>query len=549
MNRRSALLPLVILCALGSVGGLGCALREEERPVGAATEAPEPVLAIAWGKDPLADPRSLDPAFAKGTAANVLLNVMDPLVELDRDLVPEPHLAERWEFTRDRKTITFVLRSDGRWSNGDPVTAHDFEFSWKRALAPDLKAANAEHLFAIRGARAYHECDENDCAALAEAVGVEALDARTLRVHLRRPDPTFPARVADVAFLAVHPATVNDVGRAWTDPAAMVTNGPFGLGRAEAGRELDLVKDAGWRDAAAVGVGRVDGRIVIDALARVQAFDFGEVDALDATPLPSSEMPALRERAEYERYPALTTYYYAFNLDTIKDVHQRRAMTLAIDRRSILEHLGRGDEVAAIGLTPPATPGFDEVLSESPWLEERGDMARAKAELGEARRVKETVSLFYRDEGRNDEIATAIADRWRELGLETRLRGEQGAEYARSVHPPNEGVDVFQMTWSYGVADPVDALRAWTCRAERNYSHYCDRSFDQALRDAVRTRSAERRNALYAAAEARLFGDDGDVPLAPIFWYARSNLETLAIRESFFVNPLGQIDLTDVQVE
>ena len=549
MDSRAARSALVLVAAAGSLVAGGCSLREEERPVAAATEAPEPVLRIAWGRDPLADPRSLDPAFATGTAANVLLNVMDPLVQLDRDLVPTPHLAERWDIARDRKTVTFTLRSDGRWANGEPVTAHDFEFSWKRALSPDLGAPNADRLYGIRGARAYHECEEEDCAPLAERVAVTALDARTLRVRLRRPDPTFPARVADVAFLAVHPATVNRLGEAWTDPAEIVTNGPFRVDRAEAARKLDLVKDAGWRNASAVGVGRVDGRIVVDGLARVQAFDFGEVDALDATPLPESEMPALRERAEYERYPALTTYYYAFNLDTIRDVHQRRAMALAIDRRSILEHLGRGDEVAAIGLTPPATPGFDEVLSESPWLDERGDVARAKAEMEKARRVTATVSVFYRDEARNAEIAAEIAARWRELGLETRLRGEEGADYANAVRPPNDGVDVFQMTWSYRVADPVDALRAWTCRAEKNYSHYCDRRFDRAIRAAVRTRRAERRNALYAAAEARLFGDDGDVPLAPIFWYARSNLEALAIRDSFFVNPLGQIDLTDVEME
>ncbi|MBW3593672.1 MAG: peptide ABC transporter substrate-binding protein, partial [Actinobacteria bacterium] len=549
MPRRAPHLSLAVAAAFWALAVGGCALREEERPVGAAAEPPEPVLEIAWGEDPLEDPRALDPAFARGTAANVLLNVMDPLVELDRELDPTPHLAEGWEIDRSRTSITFTLRPDGRWSNGEAITAHDFEFSWKRALAPDLAAPNAERFFAIRGARDYHECVADDCAALAERVGVHALDARTLQVRLRRPDPAFPARVADVAFLAVHPASVNDLGERWTDPEEMVTNGPFRLGRAEAGRELDLVKDAEWRDAAAVTVGRVEGRIIVDGLARVQAFDFGEVDALDATPLPGSEMPALRERAEYERYPALTTYYYAFNLDTVPDVHQRRAMALAIDRRTILEHLGRGDEVAAIGLTPPATPGFDQVLSASPWLDEAGDLARAKAEMEEAQDVTETVEVVYRDDGRNGDIAAEIAASWRELGIDTRLRGEQGPEYADAVRPPNDAVDVFQMTWRYDVADPSDALRAWTCRAERNYSHYCDRSFDEALRAAVRTRNAERRNALYAEAESRLFGEDGDVPLAPIFWYARSNLETLAIRESFYVNPLGQIDFGDVEVE
>ena len=474
---------------------------------------------------------------------------MDPLVALDRDLVPVPHLAERWDVDPGGRRITFTFRPDGRWSNGDPVTAHDFEFAWKRVLAPEIGGRHAPQLYGIRGARAYNECDEDDCSVLAEAVGIEAVDARTLQVSLRAPDPAFPARATQVAFLAVHPASVNDGGNDWANPRTMVTNGAFRFGSAEAGRRLDLVKDEGWRGAASVEIGRVDGRIVVHPLSRVQAFDSGDVDALDATPLPSSEMPALRERAEYERYPALTTYYYAFNLETLRDVHQRRAMALAIDRGSIVEHFGRGDEVAAIGLTPPATPGFDQVLSQSPWLHERADVDGAKAELARARNVKETVNVLFRDEGRNEEIAGEIAERWRELGIQARLRGMQGAEYAGSVRPPNTGVDVFQITWRYSVADPEDALSAWTCLSEKNYSHYCDRTFDEALRAAVRTPSAEGRNALYALAEARLFGEDGDVPLAPVFWYARSNLESLRVRESFFVNPLGQIRLADVEVE
>ena len=548
MLRRAPSFALLAVAACSLISA-GCTIREEDDPVGAAREQPEPRLSIAWGEDPLADPALLDPASATGTAANVLLNVMDPLVVLDRDLVPQPHLAERWEVTSHGRTITFTLRPDGRWSNGDAVTAHDFEFAWKRVLSPELGARHAPQLYGIRGARAYSECDEDDCSGRAEAVAVEAIDPLTLRVRLRAADPTFPARVAQVPFLAVHPVSVNDAGETWTDPRSMVTNGPFAFARADAGSRLDLVKDEGWRDASAVAIGRVEGRIVVDPLARIQAFDSGEVQALDATPLPSSEMPALRERAEYERYPALTIYYYVFNLETIMDVHQRRAMALAIDRRSILEHLGRGDEVAAITLTPPATPGFDEVLSESPWLDEDGDLQRAKDELERARTVKETVNVFYRDEGRNEEIAAAIAERWGELGIGARLRGAEGEAYAGSVRPPNTGVDVFQITWRYEVADPVDALRAWKCGAEKNYAHYCDRPFDEALRAAARTASAERRNALYAAAEARLFGEEGGVPLAPVFWYARSNLEALAIRESFFVNPLGQIRLADVQMD
>ena len=547
MARLTArLVPLVAVVA--ALAGGACSLREEDDPARAATPAHEPTLAIAWGDDPLADPRALDPAFARASGANVLLNVMDPLVKLDRDLVPRPHLAARWEVSRGGREVTFTLRRGARWTNGDPVTAYDFEFAWKRVLAPELRAPNAEALFAIRGARAYHECAGEDCSALAERVGVHALDAGTLAVRLRAPAPWFPAQVAGPAFLAVHPATVNRNGRRWTDPAAIVTNGPFALDRAEPGRRLVLVKDPGWRDARAVGVGRVDGRIIVDPLARVQAFDSGEVVALDGSPLPATEMPALRERAEYARYPALGTYYYAFNVDTVSDVHQRRAMALAIDREHILEQLGRGDEVPALGLTPPGVPGFDEVLAASPWLPDSGDLAHAKAELARASTVKQPINVFFRDSSRNRAIAEAVRDSWRKLGIRTRIRGERGAEYVGFLRPPNTGIDVFQVALRYHIPDPVAGLARWTCRAERNYSHYCDGAFDATLRRAGSDADAEERNAAYAAAEAKLFGERGAVPLIPIYWSSRSNLEALRVKDSFFVNPLGQIDLTNVEV-
>ena len=536
---------LLTLAALVALLAGGCAVRDDGEPAGAATRPAETRFALAWGVDPLESPRGLDPAFASESGANVLLNVMDPLVRLDRELTLQPALAVGWKVAADGRTITFALREDGRWTNGDAVTAHDFEFAWKRALSPDLEATNAEELYGIRGARAYHACELDDCAALAERVGVRALDARTLRVRLAAPDPSFAVRVAHVAFLAVHPASVNDLGVDWTEPDSLVTNGPFRIEAAETGRSLVLAKDPDWRDAAAVTVGRVDGRIIEDPLTRIQAFDQGEVIALDGTGLPASEMPALRERAEYERYPALATYAYAFNLDTVTDVHQRRALALAIDRAAILEQVGRGDEIPAIGFTPPAMPGFDQILSASPWMFEDADLDAARAELVLARDVADELDLAYVESSVNTYVAEEVRRAWGALGIDVRLHATTDPD---ALQAASGEIDVSEVSWRYTVADPAEGLLAWTCGDERNSAGYCDRRFDRAVRAALRETDAAARNDRFAAAEARLFGAEGSVPLAPIYWNGRSNLEALAIKESFFVNPLGQIDLTNVQL-
>ena len=120
---------------------------------------------------------------------------MDPLVKLDKDLKPVPSAAESFETSEDGKTVTFVLRDDLKWTNGDPVTAQDFEYSWKRTVSPELGADYAYQFYGIVGAQEYNGCDpkKDDCAALADKMGVKAVDDKTLEVKLTTPQPWFIA--------------------------------------------------------------------------------------------------------------------------------------------------------------------------------------------------------------------------------------------------------------------------------------------------------------------------------------------------------------------
>jgi oligopeptide transport system substrate-binding protein len=181
---------------------------------GGTQQAAEQVLRMGWG----AEPPSLDPGLATDTtSSNVLLAIMDPLVRLNADTnEAEPSLAESWDISEDGKDVTFHLSPDGKWTNGDPVTAGDFVYSWKRTLSPELAADYAYQLYGIVGAFEYNSCTKK-CEALADKVGVEAPDDSTLVVHLTSAQPWFIQQSAHHSFLAVHQATVEQFGDKWTE--------------------------------------------------------------------------------------------------------------------------------------------------------------------------------------------------------------------------------------------------------------------------------------------------------------------------------------------
>jgi oligopeptide transport system substrate-binding protein len=227
-------------------------------------------------------------------------------------------------------------------------------------------------------------------------------------------------------------ATVEEFGDHWTEPENIVSNGPFELDSWEHNSTIDLVKNDAWRDAANVSLTRVDGQIIVDGTTRVQAFEAGEVDALDAGGLPPDEIGRLKETPEYEVYPALGTYYYGFNLENIPDVHERRALSLAVDRRTIVDQIAQADQVPSTGFSPGGLPGFDSFNPKSPYTPESGDIEAAKAELAQASNPKTDLTIFFNDSPGHKEIATAVQSEWAELGIKTTLKQQEWAQFLES---------------------------------------------------------------------------------------------------------------------
>jgi oligopeptide transport system substrate-binding protein len=496
-----------------------------------------------------AEPPSLDPGRATDvTSANVLNALMDPLVKLGSDLEPTPSVAERWEVSDDGLTVTFHLRSDAKWTNGDPLTAEDFEYSWKRTVSPELAADYAYQFYGIKGVQEYNGCAKN-CDALRDKVGVTALDDATLEVQLTSPQPWFLQQMAHTSFNAVHRATVEEFGDRWTEPENIVTSGPFRLTAWEHDSSMTLEKWDGWRDAASVQIDGVEGRMIADATTAVQAFEAGEFDAcIDVqTCVPTDEFERLAGTPELAINPGLGVQFIGVNVKNIPDVNQRRALALAIDRTALVENVTQAGEQPATSFTPEGMPGFDQIQQD--FIPAAADLEQAKSYLEQAKDPVMSITLYANQDAQAKNIQVAVQSDWEELGIETSIKAQEWAQFLEFLGPPpNSAVDTFYVGWIGDYVDAINFLQLSQCGSGLNFSGFCDEELDRLLDEAVKSESDEERYGLYGEAEARLTGPDGAFPYIPLYWIVYPILHKTYV-VGWKPNLLDQFDWTAVRIE
>ncbi len=311
---------------------------------------------------------------------------------------------------------------------------------------------------------------------------------------------------------------------------------------------IDIVKWDEWRNAADVKLTRVNGRMIEDGTTAVQAFEAGEVDVLKGG-LPPDEIPRLKDTPEYEQYTGLGTYYYGVNVKNITDVKQRRAMALAIPRQSIIDNVAQADQLPATGFTPAGMPGFDAINPDSQFLPAEGDMEQAKQLMDEVASPKTDITLYINDAPGHREIAVAIQAAWKELGITSEIKQQEFQQYLEFLGPPpNKDVDVYRLGWIGDFVDAINFLELWTCESGNNSTNYCNKEYDAVIEEARKTEDNDARYELYAEAEEILFGEDGDMPVLPIYFYTYTGLERESVKDTFEVNLLDQVDLTKVVV-
>ncbi|MDD4753737.1 MAG: peptide ABC transporter substrate-binding protein, partial [Desulfitobacteriaceae bacterium] len=340
-NRRVAILLMLVFLVSGLIL-VGCG--QSEDPADAGDQAPvEQKITYNLG----VEPETLDPAAASGAPeGTVQLALFEGLTRLDADNQPIAGMAEKWDVSEDGLKYTFYLR-DAKWSNGDPVTASDFEYAWKRLMNPELA-----NYYAYQGYYLLNGEEYNSKKAKAEDVGVQAVDAKTLEVTLKAPTPYFLSLMAFPTFYPVN-QKVDEADKNWhTAAETYVGNGPFKLVEWEHNQKLVLTKNENYWAADDVKLETIVMTMVESHDTALTMFDTDEVDIVEEIPL--QEMSRLISENKALVSPDLGVYFYVFNTDKkpLDDVRVRKAMALSIDRQNLIDNVTQAFQKPAFAMVP-----------------------------------------------------------------------------------------------------------------------------------------------------------------------------------------------------
>jgi oligopeptide transport system substrate-binding protein len=472
------------------------------------------------------EPRTLDPQLNQGVPEGKILNCLfEGLVINDpSDNTKQlPGAAEKWEHNDDLTEWTFHLRKNGRWSNGDPLTAQDFVFSFKRELTPEVAAPFSDFLFVLKGAEAFFKGKTRDFST----VGVKALDAYTLQLELSGPTPYLLSSLTNYFWYPVHQATllrfggISDRTSKWTLPGNMVNNGPFILKTWRKNDVIEVVKNPYYYDQAAVKLNGVNFYSIEDLNTVDRAFQAGQLHLTNEVALP--DVPLYRrEHPDLIRIdPAYIAYFYRFNVSQkpFDNPKVRMALNLAIDREALVNNLLRAKQKPATGLTPPGLASYP-ALDLIHYDPEKARQLLAEAGYPNGAGFPSSLNILINTSESHRQIAEAIQQMFRqELNISVGIENQEWKVYIDSMNRTN--FSIIRGGWASGIADPVGFLQIWTTGNPNNCTNWSNPAYDKLINQAAATADPTQRLALLRQAETILLQEG---PLLPIYWYTRTYL-------------------------
>ena len=488
--------------------------------VGATAAQAEQVLHRGNGTEP----ETLDPHKSTGVTENVIENdLYEGLVSLSADGQQIPGAAESWDISDDGTVYTFHLRADAKWSNGDPVTAEDFVYSFRRAVDPATASDYAPILAPIKNAEAIIAGEIKDLSQL----GVDAPDARTFRLSLNAPTPYILGVLTHNISFPVHRATIEKHGAEWTRPGNQVGNGAFVMADWVPQSQVTVVKNPHFRDAANVKLDKIVYYPTEDIAEELKRFRAGELHITYEVPSDQIKWAEANMPNEFRNTPYFGTYYYVVNLTKEPlggNVKLRQALALAVDREILTDKITQGGELPAYAWVPPGVPGYTQqatFFKDMPQAE-RNKMAKqlyAEAGYGPDNPLK--VELLHNTSENHRKIAIAIASMWKKtLGADMTLTNKEWKVYLESRD--QKDYQVARAGWIGDYVDPLNFLELFLSNAgERNDAGYNSPKFDSLLAEAAKPGNVANRLQLLAEAE-KVFLDD--LPLIPIYHYTSQHM-------------------------
>jgi ABC-type oligopeptide transport system substrate-binding subunit len=470
-----------------------------------------------------AEPESLDFHKARSTAAgDVQRDLGEGLTGYTRDGELISLAAESWEISEDGRDYRFSLRRDARWSTGEPVTAEDFVYSFRRLVDPATASFYSQSVIDIENAAAVVTGEK----AL-EELAVTADGDYELHVRLARPTPYFLALLTHPSMFPVHRASIEQFGDGHARPGRLVTNGAYTLVAWELGSLIELRRNEHYWDNRSTAIDRVRHYFIQEPAVELNRYRAGELHITNN--VPSEAFMRLRQERpdELRSAPYLNIYYYGFNLTRppFKDnLELRRALSMAIDRDALTENVtGRG-ETPAWSWVPPGVDNYRE--QRLPYAsmsdEERKAAARrAYRQAGYSDSNPLKVEIRYNTSDSHQRIALAIQAMWREvLGVETTLVNEEFQVLLSNMRA-REVTQVFRSSWLGDYNDANAFLQVMLSDAPSNMTGYGNEQFDALVhRAAEQTDPGERRKYLEQAEDVLL----ADHPVIPIYFYVSKHL-------------------------
>ncbi len=501
---------------------------------------------LHWGNG--TEPQSLDPHIATGVPEHhIISSLMEGLVNKDGEtLEPRPGVAKSWDISADGRVYTFYLRQDARWSNGDLHNAHDYVWSWWRALQPALGNLYAYMYFPIANAKAYYDGEISDFSQ----VGVKALGDYVLQVTLTEPIPYFLQLLDHYSTYPVHRATIEKFGTAdqrgtrWTFEGNIVGNGAFQLKEWKINRRITVERNPHYWNAENVRLNQVVFYPTENVTTEERMFRAGQ---LHYSGIPSDKIQAYSQSDDpsLRIQPYLGVYFYRLNVDKpqLSDKRVRRALGMTINRDQLVSQITKGGQIPAYAITPPGTMGY------YPESDLTFDPEGAKKLLAEAGYPNgegfPTTEILYNTSEGHRKIAVALQQMWKKhLNIDVVLLNQEWKVYLDTVS--NHHYEIARAGWIGDYVDPNNFLDMFLCNGGNNRTRWCNPEYDQIILQQVpKAKTHQQRLELFQKAETILLDE---MPVIPIYIYTSNNLVHSTVK-NFGRNILNQANYREMYLE
>ncbi len=499
--KKNLALLLVLMLVVSAFAGCGGGSAPAEEPAAEtpaetpAEPAEEPAAEVAqeliWNIG--ADSKTIDPGLNGSVdGGHIINNTFEGLMrEIDGKL--EPAMAESYTMSEDGMTYTFTIRDGAKWSDGQPVTAHDFADQWTRVADP-VTASEYAWIYDEAGLDTW-----------------KAVDDKTFEVKLVAPAPYFLGLTAFYTFFPARMDMIEAGGSdgAWAfNPETAVSNGPFHLDTYTAGDKLTLVPNEHYWRRDEVKLEKITGLMIVDQATMLTGYESGQIHIIDD--MPSAEIPRLlAEDPTFMILPQDGTYYYSFNtkVKPLDDIRVRKALSLSIDRQAIVDTVTKGGQIPAHSMIPgnhldANGDVFNQVSGNYGIAYDLSKIEEAKALLAEAGYPNgegfPTLEVMYNTNEGHKNIAEAVQEMWKQnLGIDVTLANQEWAVFQDTRKQAN--FQICRAGWIGDYSDPMTYLGMFLPGAVYNYPQWDSEEYGQLLEDSKTAAGQERFDMLYAA--------------------------------------------------